>query len=328
MINFKALWQNQQRIIYSIIGLVSTIFVLTTFALCIKWNRVASDTNPTNYVGNFTGTDWVGYQSGTLSIAALSNPEGKNHGTCKILTDNDNYVAHNLIIPNIIKDNADNLYDIIQIGDSAFNGNDALTGTLILPSVLQTIGNSSFFACHHLSGDLIIPEGVTSIGEYAFIAAGFTGNLTIASTVETIGTSAFRGSEFTGTLMFKEGLKTIGFQAFQNTRFSGTLILPSSLTSISEAAFGVCEYFTALIFKYSNTTIATDAFRYCSGLRYLAFDGWAAAPSWTTEFAFGNLRDIGIIYSLNSACSPITLRTALSACGLPPAWAAGSGFIF
>jgi hypothetical protein len=31
---------------------------------------------------------------------------------------------------------------------------------------------------------------------------------------------------------------------------------------------------------------------------------------------------------LNSACSPITLRTALSACGLPPAWAAGSGFIF
>jgi hypothetical protein len=88
------------------------------------------------------------------------------------------YAANNLVIPDTIELNG-KLYDLVQIGNSAFNHNDLMTGSLTIGNNIHTIGDHAFYSCANLNGDLIIPPTVTSIGRYAFAESEFTGTLII-----------------------------------------------------------------------------------------------------------------------------------------------------
>jgi hypothetical protein len=135
--------------------------------------------------------------SGQISITTSSSIQNGVNGTATITSSlSQSYVAHNMIIPDTVRDAKGDLYDITEIGNHAFYNNSGLTGSLHLPSKLISVGSNAFYANQgNLTGNLIIPDSVTSIGSSAFTGTKshhFTGNLIIPSSVEVIGSSAFR----------------------------------------------------------------------------------------------------------------------------------------
>jgi hypothetical protein len=143
-----------------------------------------SNYDPSNYIGNNTGTDWDGYKSGNLSV--------NDAGT---ITGNNNYTAENLVIPHQIRTADGKVIKLKEIGGSAFLNKTSLTGTIHFPNTLELIGGSAFLNCTGLRGDLIIPDSVLFIGGSAFAnCSGFNQALKIyGDSIPTIGSSAFSG---------------------------------------------------------------------------------------------------------------------------------------
>ena len=171
-------------------------------------------------------------------------------------------------------------YVVKAIGDYAFFSCSDLTGTLTIPSSVNSIGYRAFYGCTGFDGTLTIGNSVTTIGEYAFYScSGFTGGLTIPNSVTTIGDGAFyycRG--FTGSLTLGNSLTTIGQGAFWNcSGFTGSLTIPNSVTTISDRAFQSCG-FESLTLSNSLTTIGYKAFWNCA-----AFTGSLIIPNSVTS---------------------------------------------
>ena len=87
--------------------------------------------------------------------------------------------------------NLDELDNLIEIGNYAFNACSALQSTLSLPSSLEIIGARAFYNCRSLRGDLTIPAGVTTIEAQTFYYCSNLSSVTIGENVQSIGGYAF-----------------------------------------------------------------------------------------------------------------------------------------
>lgn len=175
---------------------------------------------------------------------------------------------------------------ITEIGNLAFSGCTGFNGTLSLPSTLTAIKNYAFYDCSGLTGTLTLPESLTTLGTYAFYnCSGFTGSLEIPAGITTLNSNVFRGcTGFNGTLTFSENLKTIGNYAFYGcTNFTGSLVIPNKVTSISTKAFYNCYGFNGtLTLSETLTKIEEQAFYNCHG-----FTGSLVFPSKVTNVETG-----------------------------------------
>ena len=147
-----------------------------------------------------------------------------------------------------------------EIGQSAFESCEQLSGTLRFPTSLKVIGTDAFSQCRklegielpdglerighycflycdRLGGKLVLPESLLEIGERAFEGAAFHGDLAIPRNVKIIPTGAFMNAGFDGGLTLPEGLTEVGAVAFADSHFQGELKLPNSLDTIGDAAF-------------------------------------------------------------------------------------------
>ena len=207
-----------------------------------------------------------------------------------------------LTIPALVTNPLDNRqYEVVSIGNGAFEDCENLTGKLVIPKSVTEIGDAAFSGCTGFSGTLKLPDGLAEIGEAAFLGCdgfsalelpdsvtsvgaaafrlctGFRGTLKLPNGLETIGESAFYNCNgFTGSLKLPEGLNEIGDSAFRLcSGFDGNLILPDSLTEIGKSAFSGCKGFKGDLDLPDNLEmIQNSAFRECSG-----FDGRLKLPS-------------------------------------------------
>ena len=106
---------------------------------------------------------------------------------------------------------------VTTIGDGAFYGlTHVNSGTISLPSTLETIGNNAFENCWNYSGNLVVPENVTSIGHYAFHnCERMSGALILPESLTFIGAGAFQNCEaLSAAVVFPEKLQEISYDAF------------------------------------------------------------------------------------------------------------------
>ena len=82
--------------------------------------------------------------------------------------------------------------------------------TLVLSSGMTTIGNNAFNGCSAMTGTLTIPDTVTTIGAHAFDGCTGFSALTIGSSVKSIGDYAFKGcTGFTNALTIPASVTTV-----------------------------------------------------------------------------------------------------------------------
>ena len=188
-------------------------------------------------------------------------------------------LSGSLIIPEGVK----------EIGESAFNGCDNLSGNLSLPSSLEVIGDYAFANCEFtceillpqdlkslgsgafsccvaLYGNLILPEGLSIIRSGAFeTCEHLTGDLKIPQSVKKIESRAFQKCYgLIGRVTLPDGLEYIDGNAFFACKFRGPLVLPSTLTSIGKEAFAGNMFSGELKFPASLKGIGYAAFNYFS----------------------------------------------------------------
>lgn len=180
---------------------------------------------------------------------------------------NCSHFTGDLIIPETVSSMEDAAFQNFGAGSGALylygGSDDTLIGSrrftkakfhnVVIGGRIQTIGNSAFENETGLTGTLTLSEGITLIGNKAFQnCSGFTGGLTIPASVDMIGQSAFqRCVGFHGTLSFAtrstpqpdgtqqlSGISTIQSSAFYGCDgFTGDLIIPSTVTTMETSCF-------------------------------------------------------------------------------------------
>ena len=181
-----------------------------------------------------------------------------------------------------------NSYDVVAIGDMAFEAGDLTTLTFASPSNITTIGARAFYSCSSLTGAIAIPASVTSIGRYAFSETALTSvafetnsnlthigayafaynssmnnNITIPASVTFIDEFAFYSTGLT-SVYFGIGsqLTFIGQQAFgDNASLVGTISLLGPVSFIGPEAFYGTNLSVINIYSIVPPTLAVGAFR-------------------------------------------------------------------
>lgn len=146
------------------------------------------------------------------------------------------------------------LEGVTSIGSYAFQ-NNALTGTLVLPSSVQTI-DSYVFDGNALTG-LTLNDGLQTIGSMSFQNNQIT-SLRMPDTVTSCGSSAFINNHIE-TLTLSDHLTALYSSVFQGNPIAGDLVIPDSVTSIDSYAFSGGKI-TGLTLSQNLQTIGWDAF--------------------------------------------------------------------
>jgi len=162
----------------------------------------------------------------------------------------DGSCPENLVIPSAIDD-----FTVTEIGNSAFNGCNALK-TAVLPSTLTRIGEDAFKYTTNLTS-VNLPEGLIKLEPYAFYKSGVT-EVSFPAPLKVIGHYAFYQCPNLTSVSFADGLETIEQSAFQDTKIE-SVILPSTLQTIETKAFANTRI-SALLFPASLKRVGWHAF--------------------------------------------------------------------
>lgn len=216
---------------------------------------------------------------------------------------------------------------MIDIGESAFNGQTKITG-LVLPSSLQKIGDSAFKGCTALktvrfegnsnlltinanafSGctsleSIAVPDGVTEIGNSAFNGCTSLTSVSVPGSVTTIGSSVFKGDTSLNSVSLASGLVTLGKNMFQDCTALETIKLPSN-ADIPEYIFDGCTQLVAVTLPVSFQSIGNYAFQDCA---LLAWGEGLALPKELISIGSG-------AFSNNAALTKVTFPTHLESIG-------------
>ena len=193
-------------------------------------------------------------------------------------------------------------FQVTEIGESAFEGQTALT-KITLPDSILKIGNSAFAGCTSLK-EINIPKNVQELGWFLFedcdalenvlysaINAKTGSNvnrdkfifdinpnltITVAKVVEAIpdyflcyyggqsGTTIYAVEMIIKELVFEENsqLKSIGIAAFANNSYLEEFVIPDGVESIGIGAFAGCENLVKINFPASVISVGDRAFSF------------------------------------------------------------------
>lgn len=206
-------------------------------------------------------------------------------------------------------------YDVVSIGDNAFNGCSGLT-SIDIPQTVTEIGQSAFRDCESLES-VIIPSGVTEIGMWAFYGCSLLTSASVLGPVSSIPSSLFRECTSLESVIIPDGVTAIGAYAFYNCGELSSVDIPDSVESVENYAFWNCKSLDALVLPESLKTVGNDAFYGCSeidelmlpsglesvadnafyGMRYLTSLEIPASLTTIGNYAFGS-SDIGELHFL------------------------------
>lgn len=165
-------------------------------------------------------------------------------------------------------------YDVIGIGDNAFNNCSGLT-SIIIPEGITTIGDGAFWGCSGLT-TITLPESLTYIVHAAFFECSGLTSIIIPKNVANIGDNAFNGCSGLSSIIVAEGNEKYDsrencnaiINSETNTLCRGckNSFIPDGVISIGNGAFSLCSDLTSIIIPKSVTNIGSDAFYGCSDL--------------------------------------------------------------
>ena len=168
-----------------------------------------------------------------------------------------------VIIPSTV-DYMGYTFNVVSIGDNAFNGCSGLTSVTI-PDSITSIESSAFSGCSGLRS-VTFGNGVTKIGPYAFNGCSGLTSVTIPDCVNKIGDSAFSGCGGLTSVTIGNGVTEIGDYAFEGCGGLTSVTIPDCVNKIGGSAFFGCGGLTSVTIGNGVTKIGSHAFSSCSGL--------------------------------------------------------------
>ena len=181
-----------------------------------------------------------------------------------------------------------------EIGDSAFEGCEALT-SINIPESVTRIGFDAFGVCEALTS-VTIPNSVTEIGDSAFCRCEALTSIIVAeenkvydsrgncnAIIETKTNRLIQGCTNT---VIPESVTEIGAGAFKWCEALTSVTIPNSVTEIGLYAFEGCEALTSVTIPNSVTKIGFSAFEGCKNLEELILCHTYPTQSWASEEIF------------------------------------------
>ncbi|HSD08233.1 leucine-rich repeat protein [Flavobacterium sp.] len=187
-------------------------------------------------------------------------------GTVKVVSNTEAKYSGSVVIPSMVTYN-DVIYNVTEIGESAFFGCESLD-SITIPNSVVSIGEYTFYNCSSLAS-ITIPSSVTSIGEYTFYNCSNLTSVTIPSSVTSIGDDAFYNCSNLTSVTIPSSVTSIGNDAFSRCYSLTSVTIPNSVTFIGDNAFAKCSNLTSLTIPDSVASIGYGSFANCSKLTYV-----------------------------------------------------------
>ena len=174
-----------------------------------------------------------------------------------------NYVG-NIAIPSTVEYQG-TTYDVVAIGEKAFQGDSELE-SVELPNSIVKINDNAFY----MSGitAITIPYGVKSMGLRCFEDCQKLASIVLSNSVETIGSSAFSGCSNLSSIVIPNSVVSIGEGAFFGCKEMETVVLSSNLTSLNSFLFAYCEKLKSIEIPGSVQTIGESCFYECQNMEF------------------------------------------------------------
>ncbi len=196
-----------------------------------------------------------------------------------VITDCDNFIAGDIVIPNSIEG-----YPVIGITNTAFWNCSKLTSVTIPDSIINIEGLDPFVGCTSLTGIWVEDNnsnfssdglGVLYNKEKTILFCapkGMDGNYTIPNSVTSIADRAFDNCIGLTSVTIPDSVTSIGSSAFAFCSELSAINIPNSVTSIGAWAFNQCINLTSVTIPDGVTHIGNNAFTKCSGLKEICVD--------------------------------------------------------
>ena len=164
-------------------------------------------------------------------------------------------------------------YDVIAIGDDAFEGNTLLK-TVIMQDNIITVGDSAFKDCSNLT-NITLSENLTTIGLSAFENCSSLRTLHLPSSLTLLERCAFNNCHSLQYVYIPKNMNT-GDYCGENSFFPGpfnrcsslnNIVFEKGITRIPRGLFYNCTGLKEITIPDTVTTIEFSAFRECSNLR-------------------------------------------------------------
>ena len=156
-----------------------------------------------------------------------------------------------------------NTYEVLEVGDWAFENSSSLTSVNI-PDSVTDIGEWVFYMCLSLKS-VVIGNGVTGIEHGTFYNCSSLTSFDIPDSVTSIRKGAFGYCKSLTSIVIPESVTSIGEDAFSGSALT-SIVIPKSITSIEDYAFALCSALTSIVIPSSVTSIGEGAFEDCSAL--------------------------------------------------------------
>ncbi len=149
---------------------------------------------------------------------------------------------------------------IVLIGEGAFMNNSGLT-SVYFPTTLTQINDRAFYGCSALSGRIVLPTLLYSVGKEAFAYTSAQDVRAFGDVV--LGDGCFAHS---GIKSISGKIASVGAKTFLGCTELQSVVIPIKMTEIPEKLFYGCEELTSVSLPVSVTTIGESAFGGCKKL--------------------------------------------------------------
>ncbi|MDO7171628.1 leucine-rich repeat domain-containing protein [Mariniflexile sp. AS56] len=261
----------------------------TTSASTINTTGTVTNNGSGNTIitNSCVGIENLNFDDGTYTYTVL----GTNPNQCKVTGFVSGQETANAIIPGVAN-NGSVPFNVVAIGDSAFNAKTVIT-SVTLPSSVTSIGNDAFSLCTSLVTINLI--NIVTYGSNSFSGCS---ELTLAPLDLTNAVSAgnyafFNCSKITSVIV--PGAVTFGDGVLRNTGIT-SFTIPSEWTVLPAQMIRDCKSITSINIPSTVTTMGVAAFRGCTGITDIQVN-WTtsgAIPSATVSNLFNGLTLSGI----------------------------------
>ena len=170
-----------------------------------------------------------------------------------------------LVVPDSVEDEG-YVYDVVAIGDYAFNGNKSLRSADL--SGIERIGKQAFYSCTALK--TVKMEDVRSIGVKAFAYCSAMTEADVGEGLKTISAYAFTKCRSLQSFEFPDSVKTIGSYAFYKCSALQGADLGPMVKTIGSYAFASCPSISEVSLPSALKKLGSTSF---SGLVFQDADG-------------------------------------------------------
>ena len=156
-------------------------------------------------------------------------------------------------------------YNVMIIGNSAFEACDELTG-VVIPNSVRLIDSYAFSKCVALKS-VSIPDSVLYIESGAFAGCRSLTDVTLPKRTKMIGSSAFHSCVALKSITIPDSVKKIEGEVFKHCTSLANVSISDSVRVIGRDAFFNCGSLTSITIPKGVTEINSDAFSKCVRLQ-------------------------------------------------------------